>query len=111
MAVRDLATRDQESFAYVVGWMEDWRQRQNLEMGRDAARRWWKEVIQAEKREEWQLRQWQEGTRWFLNWFGIYQMAGVDARGIAERLKCAVQQVGARRGLAIRTRNYSKPDF
>ena len=39
MAARDLATRDQESFAYVVGWMEDWGQRQNLEMGRDAARR------------------------------------------------------------------------
>jgi len=74
-------------------------------MGRDAARRWWKDVIQAKKREEWQLRQWQEGIRWFLGWFEICQKAGGDPRGIPERLKCAVQQVGARRGLAIRTRD------
>ncbi len=101
---RNLHAREQEAFGYVLGWLEDWRQKRSLPAGRDAARRWWKEVAQAKQRPEWQLNQWAEAIRWFLGWLEICEKAGGDARGLGERLSDAVHHAGARRGLAVRTR-------
>lgn len=61
---RDLTTRDIDAYGYVLGWLEDWRQKRDLPAGREAARRWWKEVAKSKERPEWQLRQWQEAIRW-----------------------------------------------
>jgi hypothetical protein len=61
---RDLTTREIEAYGYVLGWLEDWRRKQDLPAGRDAARRWWKEVAKSKERPEWQLRQWEEAIRW-----------------------------------------------
>jgi hypothetical protein len=101
---RNLHAREQEAFGYVLGWLEDWRQKRSLPAGRDAARRWWKEVAQAKQRPEWQLNQWAEAIRWFLGWLEICEKAGGDARGLGERLWDAVERAGARQGL--RTRIY-----
>ena len=101
---RNLNRREQEAFGYVLGWLEDWRQKRNLPAGRDAARRWWKEVAKAKERPAWQLKQWEEAIRWFLGWLEICEKAGGDARSLGERLSNAVHDVGARRGLAERTK-------
>lgn len=101
---RDLTTRDIEAYGYVLGWIEDWRQKRDLPAGREAARRWWKEVAKSKERPEWQLRQWEEAIRWFLAWLEICEKAGGDARSLPERLRDAVHHTGARRGLALKTR-------
>ncbi|MES2476048.1 MAG: integron integrase [Verrucomicrobiota bacterium] len=101
---RDLSKREIDAYGYVLGWMEDWRQRRDLVAGREAARRWWREVALEKVRPEWQLRQWEEAIRWFLGWLEICQRAGGDARSVPERLRDAVHQTGARRGLALKTR-------
>lgn len=61
---RDLNSREIEAFGYVLGWLEDWRVKNELPPGRDAACRWWREVAKAKERPAWQLRQWEEGIRW-----------------------------------------------
>ena len=101
---RNLHAREQEAFGYVLGWLEDWRQKRSLPAGRDSARRWWKEVATAKERPGWQLNQWAEAIRWFLGWLEICEKAGGDARGLSERLSDAVHHAGARRGLALRTK-------
>ena len=101
---RNLTTREIDAFGYVLGWIEDWRQKKSLAAGRDAARRWWKEVAMEKARPDWQLRQWEEAIRWFLGWLEICEKAGGDARDLPERLKDAVHHAGARRGLAVKTR-------
>ena len=55
-------------------------------------------------RPDWQLHQWEEAIRWFLGWLEICEKAGGDARDLPERLKDAVHHTGARRGLAVKTR-------
>ena len=94
---RDVTPREQEAYGYVLGWLEDWRQKRSLPAGREAATRWWREVAKAKDRPEWQLRQWQEAIRWFLGWLEICEKSGGDARGLGERLDDAVHHAGARR--------------
>jgi integron integrase len=101
---RDLSKREIDAYGYVLSWIEDWRVRKDLVAGREAAKRWWLEVAKAKERPEWQLRQWAEAIRWFLGWLEIFEKAGGDARTIPERLKAAVNHAGARRGLALKTR-------
>ncbi len=101
---RDLSKREIDAYGYVLGWIESWRIAKDLPAGRDAARRWWVEVAKTKQRPEWQLRQWEEAIRWFLGWLEICEKAGGDARTIGERLKEAVNHAGARRGLALKTR-------
>jgi len=101
---RDLSKREVEAYGYVLGWIEDWRVKHDLPAGRDAAKRWWLEVAKTKDRPEWQLRQWQEAIRWFLAWLELCQKSGGEARSVPERLKDAVHHVGARRGLAYKTR-------
>ena len=101
---RDLTKREVDGFGYVLSWIEDWRVKKDLPAGRAAAERWWREVAKEKDRPAWQLRQWTEAIRWFLGWLEICDKAGGDARTIPERLKAAVNHAGARRGLALKTR-------
>jgi len=101
---RDLAPREIEAFGYVLGWLEDWRVKHDLPLGRDAACRWWREVAKAKERPAWRLRQWEEAIRWYLAWLAACQQKGGDGKSIPERLKAAVHSAGTRRGLALKTR-------
>ena len=101
---RDLTRREIDAYGYVLGWIEDWRVRKDLPAGRDAARAWWREVAKAKERPEWQLRQWEEAIRWYLSWLEICLRQGGDGKSVPERLKDAVHHAGARRGLALKTR-------
>ena len=87
---RDLSRREVEAYGYVLGWLEDWRLKKDLPPGREAARRWWKEVARTKDRPEWQLRQWEEAIRWYLNWLEACAEAGADHRSLAERVRSAV---------------------
>jgi hypothetical protein len=101
---RDLTRREVEAYGYVLGWIESWRITRNLPAGRATAKRWWLEVAITKERPEWQLRQWSEAIVWFLGWLKICETAGGDTRTLAERVKKAVHSAGARRGLALKTR-------
>ena len=103
-ASRDLNPGEIDAFGYVLSWIEGWRIKHELPPGRDAARQWWREATKGKNRPAWQLRQWEEAIRWYLSWLEFCQKSGGDARSIPERLKHAVHNVGARRGLALRTR-------
>ena len=103
---RGLSDRERTGFLLVLEWFENFRLRNELPAGRDAARIFWKsEVIrEGREREKWQLEQWADAIQWYLNWLGACSEAGADHRSLPERLRAAVQSSGARRGLAPRTK-------
>ena len=101
---RDLSKREIESIGFVVNWFESWRLGQHLKLNRDVARRFWKEAVLSKERSSWQLQQWTEGIRWFLNWIKQCEASGRNPTSLAERMSVAVDRVGGRRGLAYRTR-------
>jgi len=101
---RELTRREIDAYGYVLGWMEDWRVKKDLPVGRDAARAWWRDVAKSKDRPEWQLRQWEEAIRWYLSWLEICLRHGGDGKSVPERVKDAVHHAGARRGLALKTR-------
>ncbi len=101
---RDLTRQEIDAYGYVLGWLEDWRVRKDLPAGREAARGWWREVAKAKQRPDWQLRQWEEAIRWYLAWLEICLRRGGDGKSVPERLKDSVHHAGARRGLALKTR-------
>lgn len=103
-ASRDLSRNDILAFGFVVSWFEDWRVRMDLPPGRESARAFWKDAVKSKERQDWQLRQWEEGMRWYLRWYEICLQEGGDGRSVPERLKAAVHSAGARRGLSPETR-------
>lgn len=54
-------------------------------------------------RQDWQLEQWSEALRWYLDWLEACARARADHRSLPERLRNAVASAVARRGLARRT--------
>jgi len=48
----------------------------NRPPGKESARELWREAVKAKPRQDWQLSQWAEGTRWYLKWFEICCKAG-----------------------------------
>ncbi|MGL4401086.1 MAG: integron integrase [Luteolibacter sp.] len=58
----------------------------------------------AKPRKDWQLDQWAEAMRWHARWLELALANGKETRSLAERVHRAVMSVGARRGLALRTR-------
>lgn len=103
---RAVDPRARDGFLLLLSWFENWRLRQRLAAGREAAERFWRsEVTGREKtREPWQLKQWAAALAWYLEWLGNCRDEGGDDRSLAERMRDAVESVGARRGLAWRTR-------
>lgn len=103
---RGLSEQERTGFLLLLEWLENFRLRHQLEAGRESARVFWRHEVQREDavREAWQLEQWSEAIRWYLNWLNACGEAGADHRSLAERLRVAVYSAGTRRGLAQRTR-------
>lgn len=103
-ASRDLNHREKGGFAFVLGWFEKWRRSENRPPSAEAARVFWKTQIKSKPREAWQLDQWTEAFRWYLGWLAWAEENGTRTMALEERVRTAVNQTGARRGLALATR-------
>ena len=101
---RDVSPKDKYGFRLILGWFERWRIGKSLDPGRATAVRFWREQVLTSPREPWQLDQWSEAFRWYLVWLRHCHANGDTGMSIAERLKRAVNQTGARRGLSKNTR-------
>ena len=76
----------------------------NLQPERESLVRFWNEMVLSKSRKPWQIDQWLEAGRWYLNWLVVCKQHGRVARSVPERMKAAVLSAGARRGLALNTR-------
>jgi integron integrase len=103
---RGLTERERTGFLLVLEWFENFRMRYDLNADREAAASFWRTEVTKDgvKREKWQLEQWAEAIRWYLNWLEACKVAGVDHRSLPERVRKAVSSACARRGLARRTK-------
>ena len=103
---RGLTDRERSGFLLVLEWFENFRLRNELEAGRNAAKVFWKtEVIKEDRpRETWQLEQWGDALQWYLKWLDACEELGADHRSLPERVRAAVNSACARRGLALRTK-------
>jgi len=102
---RGLSEGERSGFLICLEWFENFRLRHSLPAGRDAAKAFWLDQVKRHriKRAAWQLKQWSEAIRWYLNWLGACDLAGKDHRSLIERSRAAVASTGARRGLAPKT--------
>ena len=103
-ASRNLTSQEKSGFALVLGWYESWRLRSGEELGLESARAFWRAEVRKKEREAWQLEQWTEGIRWLLAWMDVCRDRGTEPTSLSERVYRAVFDTGARRGLALRTR-------
>jgi hypothetical protein len=105
-AFRGLTDGERSGFLLVLEWFENFRLRMGLPAGREAARIFWKSQVLREgrRREDWQLDQWGDAIRWYLNWLEACAEAGADHRSLPERLRAAVYGACSRRGLSLRTK-------
>ncbi len=103
-ASRDLRLGEKRGFAIVLGWYEKWRTANHATPGLESTRLFWKTQILAKPREQWQLDQWAEAMRWYLRWLEFCLSQGGDGMTLEDRVRQAVDRVGARRGLAFNTR-------
>jgi len=103
---RGLTDQERTGFLLVLEWFENFRLRHELPAGSEAAKAFWTlEVLREDRiREKWQLEQWGDAIQWYLNWLHACEEAGADHRSLPERLRSAVHSAGARRGLALRTK-------
>ena len=103
---RGLTDRERTGYLLVLEWFENFRLRNEMEAGREAARAFWLGEVLAEgrQREPWQLEQWEDAIKWYLAWLGACAEEGADHRSLPERVRAAVNAAGARRGLARRTK-------
>lgn len=103
---RGLTDSERSGFLLVLEWFENFRLRHELEAGREAARIFWRhEVLREDRpRQRWQLEQWEEAIRWYLDWLAACEEQGADPRSLPERVRVAMNSAGARRGLARRTK-------
>ena len=104
---RGLTDCEKTGFLLVLEWFENFRLRHELPAGREAAKSFWRcEVLGRDrKREPWQLDQWEDAMKWYLNWFAACSEGGADHRSLPERVRAAVRAAGSRRGLAPRTKD------
>ena len=100
---RDLQFAEVQSYGFFIAWFDSWRVSKHLELNRDASVRFWQEVVKVKQREVWQLDSWAEAMRWFLRWAELVHKKGEKYVTLAERLRDAVFNAGARRGLSRNT--------
>ena len=103
-ASRDLTDLEKQNYVFFISWFESWRLRDELPLKRETMVRFWREAVLVKVRKQWQLERWAEAFRWYQNWLAICKKEGRETRSLSERLYQAVMKAGARRGLAIRTR-------
>lgn len=103
---RGLTGQERTGFLLVLEWFENFRLRHRLEAGVEAARTFWRSEVLREgaAREPWQLEQWENAIRWYLDWLAACAEAGADHRSLPERVRAAVHSACGRRGLARRTK-------
>lgn len=103
---RGITDRERTGFLLVLEWFENFRLRYELPAGRDAAKAFWRcEVLgEGKHREPWQLEQWEDAIKWYLNWLNACAEEGAEHRSLPETVRAAVNSAGARRGLAPRTK-------
>lgn len=103
---RGLTPQERTGFLLVLEWFENFRLRHQLKANEEAARAFWRtEVLREERpREQWQLEQWSDAVRWYLNWLKACAEAGADHRSLPERVRAAMHSAGGRRGLARRSK-------
>ena len=103
---RGLSCQEKAGFLLVLEWFENFRLRNRLGAGRDAAKAFWKYEVLGEgrRREPWQLEQWEAAVQWYLNWLKACAEVKGDHRSLPERLRTAVNSAGSRRGLSVRTK-------
>lgn len=103
---RGLTNAERSGFLLVLEWFENFRLRHHLDANESGAKEFWRRDVLREDRprEPWQLEQWADAIRWYLDWLSACSEAGADHRSLAERVRTAVQSAGGRRGLARRTK-------
>jgi len=104
MASRDLSEKEKQGYGFLLAWFDTWRMGKRLETSVDSARRFWKREVTSKPRKTWQLAQWAEAVRWYLQWLKLCEKESVETVSQAEKVRDAVERTGARRGLALRTR-------
>ena len=64
---RGLAERERAGFLLVLEWFENFRLRNELEAGREAAKGFWRSEVLRDgcTREAWQLEQWLDAIQWY----------------------------------------------
>lgn len=104
-AFRGLTSSERSGFLILLEWFENFRLRHALPANWEAAAFFWKDQVIRDgvQREKWQLNQWSEAIRWYLQWLEACAVAGQDHRSHIERARIAIASAGARRGLARRT--------
>lgn len=103
-ASRDLSDLEKQNYGFLLAWYESWRLKAGLETGRESAVRFWREQVKSKVRKQWQMERWAEAMRWHEHWLAVCVREGREPRSLGERLQRAVMSAGARRGLALRTR-------
>lgn len=84
LASRDLTRSEKSGFEMILAWYEKWRMAQNAMPGRDSAALFWKAQVKAKAREAWQIDQWAQAMRWYLQWLSFCESSGGEptfARG------------------------------
>jgi hypothetical protein len=64
--LRGLTECERAGFLVVLEWFENFRMRQELPAGREAAKAFWRSEVTPEgrEREKWQLEQWGDAIHW-----------------------------------------------
>lgn len=103
---RDLSPRERDGYSFLLRWFLKWIESRELLPGRPAARSFWKAQVLSRERESWQLDQWKGAILWYLDWLELVSREQGMTAGpsLAQRVHRSVMDVGARRGLAYRTR-------
>ena len=103
-ASRDLNRYEKQSYTFLMAWFESWRTRKRLPAQRDTAVQFWRNQVIIKKRTAWQKQQWSAAMQWYLQWVELCQQSGKNCESLAQRARHCVENAGARRGLAYRTR-------
>jgi hypothetical protein len=103
-ASRDLSDLEKQNYSFLLAWYETWRLKAGLGPVREAAVKFWREQVKSKARKPWQLERWAEAMRWHEQWLAVCLREGREPRSLGERLHRSVMATGARRGLAVRTR-------
>ena len=103
---RGLTDAERSGFLLLLEWFENFRLRHELAAGREAAAHFWQSEVKREghPREPWQIKQWGEAIRWYLDWLEACTEAGGDHRSLVERLRAAVYSAGSRLGHSRNTK-------
>lgn len=75
---RGLTNAERSGFLLVLEWFENLRLRHHLDANESGAKKFWRRDVLREDRprEPWQLEQWADAIRWYLDWLSACSEAG-----------------------------------